>query len=88
MPEKSARHLRKCDLNQIQPGGVHWRMHILKPAGAGCQIGAGFFGGVGQMMIKNDAEGSVWRIMRVQSLKERDERATAVCPLAIFLLHK
>ena len=58
-------------------------MHILKPARTDGQIFARFLGDMGRMMIKNNANRRILRIMRISVFEKRNEFPAAVTWLNI-----
>ena len=66
MFEKSAGHLSEQCLNNLEPGAMYWCMHKFKSIGARGQIGAGFFGGVSGVVVKDDADYAIGGIVDIK----------------------
>ena len=73
MSEKYATHLGEEGFHQVEPGPVLRRMDILKSVGTSGQIGPGFLGNMGRMVVQNDPGPGMGRIVGVQVLEKGDE---------------
>ena len=56
------------------------RQHVLKPIGPTGQIEAGFFGYVRRVVVQNDPDRAIRRIVVVKILEERNKFAASVPP--------
>ena len=73
MPQEASRHFGEGALDQIQPGAVFRGVNVLEAPGSGRQISHGFFRDVGGMIVQNDTQGSFWRVICVDGLKQGDK---------------
>ncbi len=73
MPKKGSAHLGKQGLHQVEPGAVLGSMHIFEPVGAGGQKHPGFPGDMSRMVVQNDPDPGMRRIIGIQILEEGDE---------------
>ena len=53
-------------LNNVEPGAMCRCMHKFKSIGARGQIGAGFFGGVSGVVVKDDADYAIGGIVDIK----------------------
>jgi hypothetical protein len=70
MSEKRSTHLGEEGFHQVEPGPVLGRMDILEPVGTSGQIGPGFLGDIGRMVVQNDPDPGMGRIIGVQILSQ------------------
>jgi hypothetical protein len=55
-----------------------WRQQVLKAIGTGSQVSSSLLGNMRGMVIQDDSNGALGRIVLVQILEQRDEFAAAV----------
>ena len=70
-------HLGEEGFDQVQPRPVERREDELESVGHCGQMGAGFFGGVRQMVIQDHLDSHLLRVFGVQRLKELNELVAA-----------
>ena len=54
--------------------------HVLETVGSGSQAGSSLFGNMRRVVVQNDSEGAVGRIMLIEILEQRDEFSAAMLP--------
>jgi len=78
VPQEGAGHLRERDLDQVQPRGVHRRVHVLEAARPGGQAFPGLPRDVRGVAVQDNADGRAFRAVGIQALQESDELPAAV----------
>ena len=73
MPEKRSAHLGEEGFHQIEPGPMLGRMDILEPVGTGGQIRPGLLGHMGRMVVQNDPDPGMGRVVGVQIFEKGNE---------------
>ena len=73
MPEKRSAHLGEEGLHQIETVPMLGRVNILKSVGTSRQVGPSLLGDMGRMVVQNDPETGMRRIIGVQILEKGDE---------------
>ena len=54
--QEGSGHFRECALDQVEPGAMLWRVHVLEAPGAGAQIGHRLIGDVSRMVVQHHAD--------------------------------
>src|SRR5450759_3118046 len=94
MPQKGAGHLPKERLHDIEPRSVFRCQHVLETVGAGSEKSSGLFGNVRRMIIQDDPDGAIRRVVWVEILEQGDEFAAAVpalnagCDMALMQIQR
>src|SRR5713101_7222324 len=57
---------------------MRWRVYVLKAVGAGGQVSSRLSGGVGGVIVEDDANGAIGWIVCVQILEQQDEFRASV----------
>ena len=73
MPEEGSAHLGEEGFHQVEPRAVFRGMNINEPVRPGRQIGPRFFRDVGRVVVQNNADGGLGRIMGIDLLEKGDE---------------
>src|SRR6266567_9095614 len=81
MLKKRAGHLSKERLDDVEPRPMLRRQHILEPVGSGCQESPRLFRDMRGMIVEDDPDRAVRRIISVQIFEQSDELATSVTAL-------
>ena len=81
MTQERARHFGEGALDQVQPGAVFRGMHVFEAPRPRRQIRHGLAGDVGGVIVEDDANDGVGRIVAMQALQQRDELAAAMVRL-------
>ena len=82
LPQERMRHLAKERFHQIEPGAVLGRVNILKTVGPGCQVSARLLGDVSRVIIQNNPDGHLERVVGIQIFEQCDK-----FPAAMSFLH-
>src|SRR5450759_4541445 len=94
MPQKGAGHLPKERLHDIEPRSVFRCQHGLETVGAGSEQSSGLFGNVRRLIIQDDPDGAIRRVVSVEILEQGDEFAAAVpalnagCDMALMQIQR
>ncbi len=81
MPKKRACHLSEESLDDVEPRSMSRRQHILEAVGSGCQERPRLFRDMRGMIVENDPDRALRRIIGVQIFEQSDELATPVTAL-------
>ena len=73
-------HLAEQGLYNIEPGAVRWGMNILEAVGPGGQKRPSFLGNMGGVIVEDQTDHRLRRILGIQILQQSDELAAAVTP--------
>src|SRR5215470_8672835 len=81
MPQERSRHFAKKRFHDVQPRTVGGREDVLEAVRTSGQISLGLLGKVGRVIVQNQAQGALGRIIMVQVLQQGDKLPTAVAVL-------
>jgi len=80
VPKKRSGHFSEQRLDDVQPGSMGRREHVLKSVGAGCQKRPRLFGNVCRVIVQDKPDRPFGWVVGVQILQQRDELPAAVTP--------
>ena len=78
MAQERARHFGEGVLDQVQPGAVFRGMHVFEAPRSRRQVRHGLAGNVRGVIVEDDADDGVRRIVTMQALQQGDELAAAM----------
>src|SRR3974377_2349969 len=73
LPQKRVSHFPEQRFHQVEPGAVLWGMNIMEAVGPSRQIGTSLTRDMSRVVIHNDPDLHIRRIMSIQVLEQRHE---------------
>ena len=83
MSEERTRHLAEQRLDNVKPRAVSGSIDVLETIGPGGQKGPRLLGDVGRMIVQNQPDGEVGRIVTIQVLQQGDKLPAAMAPFHV-----
>src|SRR2546426_239441 len=83
MPEESACHFGEQRLDNVEPRAVGGSVNVFETIGSCGQKGSGLLRDVGRMIVQNEPNRAVERVVGVEVLQQGNKLPAAVAPLDV-----